>query len=148
HSATRRLSNRIFLSEFQPKFRLDEHEPVFCLGGCYARVFEELLHRHGLDVPSLIADAPSVDIMNRYNIFAILNELRWALNPLHYPFPEASLIINEQEVVDPHLSSAAPGSLNDVRAIRGRVTETVRQVLRCRLVVLFLGQIEAWYDRK
>lgn len=146
-SASCRLGQPVFLPSVRPSFHITRRDQVFCMGSCFARHIEDMFLQLGFAVPSRLADLPSSDVLNKYNTFSILNELRWALEPEKHPFPQDSLIAETGGILDPNLSFGAMLRPKDeVLALRRRVTDAVAQVRRCRLVILTLGLVEAWYD--
>jgi hypothetical protein len=91
----------------------------------------------------------AVGFMNRYNPYAILNELNWALDP-KATFPEAALLARRDGAfVDPHTNPAlAYVGLSETLARRAKVIDLYRRVAECQVVVVTLGLIEAWYDQE
>ena len=145
-SATKRLGSRIVLPEFHPAFTIGLDEPIFCVGNCYTHSFEAALMSLGFKIPSWFVYG-SNDLMNRYNNFAVLNEFRWALEPERYPFPTECFITEGDLVVDPTMYLTMLPR-DQVLALRQSMTETFARVRESKVVFLFLGQTEAWFDKK
>ncbi len=139
----------------EPSFQLVEGEAVFTMGSCFARNIESRLAKLGFDVPTMDIKLPAEerasdienDLLNKYPPHSILNELRWALDP-DAAFPENALLeVKENRWHDPHLAGnlvAAPRER--VLERRAMVRNIYRQLPRCRVVVMTLGLVEAWYD--
>lgn len=144
--------------DFKPGFQLEPGEAVFTMGSCFARNIEKHFGLAGFDLPTLELSLPDEerasdtvnDLLNKYPIQSILNELKWALDP-QVPFPQQDGLIqlNDESWHDPHLAgNIKPAKLERVLERRAMVTNIYRQIPRCRIVVMTLGLVEAWYDTK
>jgi tetratricopeptide (TPR) repeat protein len=140
---------------FVPSFTLVPGEAVFTMGSCFARNIEKRFSEIGFEMPTMALTLPPEerasdtdnDLLNKYPPHSILNELRWALDP-ECQFPEDGYFhIRKDLWHDPHLAgNVAPAGLDRVKERRRMVEDIYRQVPRCRLVVMTLGLVEAWYD--
>ncbi len=141
---------------FSPSFRLGKGELVFTVGSCFARNIEKQLMVEGYDVAVSrftplddVGSAADPDAMlNRYVVFSILNELRWALEP-GQAFPEAAYVeLRPGQWIDPHLNAmATPAPLELVRRRRAATRDYMALAGQARVVVMTLGLAEAWFDR-
>ncbi len=87
------------------------------------------------------------DFMNKYNPFAILNELRWALDPAH-EFPTEALVgLAPGKWYDPHATTVfGPVPRETALEQHATLTSLVSRIPSCRIVIITLGLIEAWFD--
>jgi len=141
--------------ENEPSFQLVEGEAIFTMGSCFARNIEKRLSELGFELPTMDVTLPAEerasdienDLLNKYPPHSILNELRWALDP-DVTFPEASLLsVKDDRWHDPHLAgNLATAPRERVLERRAMVEEIYRQIPRCRVVVMTLGLVEAWFD--
>ena len=113
------------------------------------------MHALGFDVPALEVSLPADerisntanDVLNKYTVHSILNEIRWGLKPGEAFPEEAYLQIDEERWHDPHLAgNLKPASLARIRERRAIVSKLYGELKRCRIVVITLGVIETWYD--
>lgn len=84
--------------------------------------------------------------LNKYIPQSILNELRWALDPASKYPEEAYLEIGEDLWYDPHLNALMPIRRQAVIESRTAMTSVVSEVASCRIIVITLGLVEAWWD--
>jgi tetratricopeptide (TPR) repeat protein len=143
---------------FNATFRIARDELVFTVGSCFARNIEKQLASEGFDfaakyfsIPEAETDFISSDasgLLNKYVVYSVANELRWALDPAH-PFPESALIPHKSDKwVDPHLHHAiAPSSRERVLNRRRLVQDYFSQAAKAGVFILTLGLAEAWFDR-
>jgi len=147
-SATGRLRRAIFLPAIRPGFAIGPAEGIFCMGSCFARHIESELSSLGCRVMSRLAAEVAPDVLNKFNSFSMLNEMRWALEP-GQAFREEFLIGGEAGFIDPFVSyGGVARPLEAVMALRTAIAESVRQLAHCRVVILTLGLVEAWFDRR
>ncbi|OYX35521.1 MAG: hypothetical protein B7Y99_03145 [Caulobacterales bacterium 32-69-10] len=142
---------------FKPSFTLKRGEAVFTAGSCFARNIEQRFSDLGFDVPATRLSLPPEerasdtgnDFLNKYPPQAILNEMRWALEP-GAAYPQDGLFdLGDGLWHDPHLApNLKPASLERVLERRALVTELYRQIPSCRIIVLTLGLVEAWFDEQ
>lgn len=142
--------------EFRPSFEFEPGERVFTVGSCFARNVEQRLSELGFDLPACGFSLPAEerasdtenDFLNKYPPHAILNEFRWALDP-DASFPEAGLLqLRGDNWHDPHAApNLKPAKRVRVQERREMVTSLYRQIPQCRLIVMTLGLVEAWFDQ-
>jgi tetratricopeptide (TPR) repeat protein len=139
----------------QPKFSFSTQDRIFTIGSCFAREIEKYLSELGFAVPALSIAIPAEerlsqtanDILNKYSVHSMENELRWAFKD---PLPESERFFlqwgdglwHDAQMV-PNLK---PASLERVIERRAMVTGLMRRIPECRVVVITLGLAEAWYD--
>jgi tetratricopeptide (TPR) repeat protein len=142
--------------EISPKFVISPGENVFTIGSCFARNIEEYLARYGLSVPTLAFQVPqdeylgrSNGILNKYTPPSILNEINFALNDdRSLPLDDHFIFLDATRVVDLHLNSDIPVTLDRARQRRTEVRRVFGGLRDASVVVITLGLIEAWYDNE
>jgi len=154
------VSDPRFIPIVSPKinsnFQLFPTDKIFCMGSCFARNVEIQLAKIGFDVVSLQINNPYApgawggnNFLIRYNPFSMMNELEWALNNQETFPAEGILYVNDDLWQDPHSHSHyEPHSLSRLMELREMVTGVHKRVKECRIFVLTLGLVEAWYDKK
>jgi len=152
---TKRGSDRldgIATVEMSPTFQFSQKDRIFTIGSCFAREIERALSTLGFDVAArayIEAHPEGAAILNKYVPQAMLNEMRWALAGT--PFPEETFQDAGNGLFhDPSLAPTGqpPADLETVRARRAAVTGLFGQIPQCRVVVVTLGLVEAWYDNQ
>lgn len=136
--------------------QISQEDSIFCLGSCFASNVEAHLFKSGYRVvshPSYTDDKSSAIQypIRVFNIRSIANEVRWGLTD-DGPRPEKSFILDDQGICyDPHSTLEMDpfrGSAAAVRDHRSKVTESMRRLQYCRIVIITLGLAEVWYDRE
>jgi hypothetical protein len=152
-----RLKSPLFEPVVHPEFTILPDERIFAIGSCFARGVEGALRREGFAVESVTdtfdefpiaaAGTRPMGFTNKYNPPSIANELRWALDE-NAAFPDTALIgIDEDHWIDPYANPVFErGSRDMTLDLRRRLTSLTRKVADCRVVVITLGLIEAWFD--
>jgi tetratricopeptide (TPR) repeat protein len=143
--------------DLKPGFAFNVGEKVFTVGSCFARNIERRLGELGFDVITRVlsftpeeADPKDwANILNKYNTPVMLNELAWALDPAT-PFPEDSLVEAEDGMwADLHLPNfCITGAREMVLGRRRKLEALYRRLPECRIVVVTLGMVEAWFDTR
>jgi hypothetical protein len=143
--------------QFEPSFQLEPGERVFTVGSCFARNIERRLSQLGFELPARDFALPAEerasetenDFLNKYPPHSILNEFRWALDPA-YAFPEDGFFeIRRGLWHDPHSApNLKPAKRERVEERRAMVQALYSQIPQCRVLVMTLGLIEAWFDEK
>ncbi len=149
-----------FTPVIQPEFTIEREDSVFAIGSCFARTVERNLARLGVEVESLSDafdqfavtwdEAWPIGFSNKYNPPAILNELRWALEPGEQFSPEALQQLPDGMWVDPQAFYSIFGSADFETALHRHklLTELMGRIASCRVVIITLGLIEAFFDNK
>lgn len=142
--------------EFQPSFEITEKDNIFCMGSCFARNIETALYRFGFECVSMQVNNPYAqgawgqnNFFVRYNPFAMLNEFKWALDE-NCPFPQDAFLEVEKDLwMDPyHHTHNENRSLEQTQKLRQLIIENTKRVKECRVLILTLGLVEAWYDNE
>lgn len=158
--AVQRLNRRLFTPTLpEAGFRVDREDAMFAMGSCFARGIENAMLGKRFQVLSAATEFDHFELavkgvtgrgfMNKYSTHAMRHEFEWALDPAK-SFPEASLVEGEDgNWIDPSTNPTLKwvdraGTL----ARRATISDVVRRVRGCRLVVLTLGLVELWYDRE
>jgi hypothetical protein len=155
--AFQRLRQPLFTPVITPGFTLQRTDKLFAIGSCFARGIEKALIGRKMDV---LSDAPEFDsfetinkqvtgrgFTNKYNTFAIYNELRWALDPAA-ECPRASIVdLGDGLFCDPHITPTLPLANSEETWRRRSLVEMVnRRIAQCRVVIITLGLAEVWRD--
>lgn len=129
-------------------------DDIFCIGSCFAKNIERKLVADGFHVLSHAKFAPTdgasfEPLPNVFNIRAIVNQFRWGLAG-EPPSPQDSLIADGPDhLYDPHSNeNAFRGAPDIVHRHRAGVTANMRRLAQCRVVIVTLGLVEVWFDRK
>lgn len=149
--------NSIAQVEFEPRAQFQPDDAIFTVGSCFARNIESRLATLGFALPTRAFILPAEerasdtenDFLNKYPPHAILNEFRWALDPSQ-AFPEEALLQLGPELWhDPHAApNVAPATLARVRERRAMIAKLYSQLPQCRVIIMTLGLVEAWFDSK
>ena len=140
--------------EYMPTFQLIPGEPVFTVGSCFARFIEVYLGRNGYQVPMASykpkEEGDSLGLMNKFSPYSVLNEFQWALDPDFANFDQRRALCSEggELWMDTQLVSKLALSEERAMARRFEVNGLFKLVKDCRIVILTLGLVEAWYDTK
>lgn len=152
-----RLENIASVS-LSPRFNIAKDDQIFTMGSCFAREIEKRLYQLGMRVPMAHFQWSGVEIrsqiLNKYTVHAMADELAWALDPDGVRRSETGRLVQTEDLVfeaekdtwrDVQLHAAA-APLPAVLEQRRQVEEVTRIVSQCRIVILTLGLAEAWYD--
>ncbi len=140
---------------FWPTFRINREELIFTVGSCFARNIEKQLIHEGYNVAASQFEPPAETgftadpdaLLNRYVVFSILNELRWALEPGKVYPKKAYIEFGPARWFDPHLHpSVAPSDLRLVRSRREAINRYMALAGKARVFIMTLGLAEAWFD--
>ena len=156
-TAWQRISSaEVFEPLLRPAFTIRPEDKIFAIGSCFARGVEGALSALGMDVASktdVFDDLPMrsigwpQDFTNKYNTEAVRNELLWALEPgCAYP-RDALLRLPNGLYQDPYAASNLEfGDEADSLERHGLLTALTKRIVDCRIVVITLGLIEAFWD--
>ena len=157
--AFQRLRQPLFTPVISPGFKLKPEDKLFAIGSCFARGIESALFARKMSVLSLAPEFAShrtrsvnkedigLGFTNKYNIFSIHNELRWALDP-QAQFPRESIVdLGNGSFFDPHVNQALPLADEEETWRRRSLVQLVnRRVAQCDVLIITLGLIEVWRD--
>jgi GSCFA family protein len=157
-TAWARLRAPFFRPDVTAGLEIRREDELFAIGSCFARGVESALKHQGFPVASLTSDFDAYPIRargsnpmgftNKYNPWAIANELEWAFESGGPP-ADAFVQLDDERWVDPHATPIFEHAGRDETLVRHRqLTELFQRARRCRVVTMTLGLIEAWYDRK
>ncbi|WP_135506650.1 GSCFA domain-containing protein [Roseovarius aestuariivivens] len=155
-SAEERISRRIVVPQGRQSFTAGAGDTFFAIGSCFARNVEERLEAAGATVTSRHINVRDLGNMsareggmfNKYTPVSILQELKWAAGIESYP-EEALLQESPGVYYDPYLSGkAGRGSIEELMERRAEVGAYFGQAFDADVVVITLGLIETWIDRK
>lgn len=149
--------NGIATIEPRPTFTFSRDDLIMTIGSCFAREIEKVLAELGFLLPTRELEIPADeritsvanDILNKYTVHSMVNEIEWAFSPPDVPPTDLFVAAGNDLWHDPHLvHTLKPSSLERVVERREAVLKTMRRLPECRIVVVTLGLAEAWFDRK
>ena len=155
--AFQRLRQPFFTPRICPTFSIQRTDQIFAIGSCFARGIERALLARKMAVLSAASEFESFQTINsevtglgftnKYNTFAILNELRWALDPA-VRFPEESIVqLVDGLCYDPHVNPTLQAvDRGETLRRRSMVTRVNARVASCRVLIITLGLVEVWRD--
>jgi hypothetical protein len=134
------------------KFEIDHAARLFCIGSCFARHVEEVLHAQGYLVDSLNIAFPRAEwhgrangLMNKFTVMSMLNEIEWAFGA--HRSPEALLVPVHGGYLDCQMCAGhAPVDRQRGLERREQARQYFAQIRDAGVVVMTLGHVEAWYD--
>lgn len=144
---------------FDAPFKIGDSDFVFTVGSCFARNIEKQLAANGFDFAARYfelshdeSDFKGVDVsgvLNKYVVFSILNDLRFALDPA-CPFTDEHYVeLRGGKWWDPHLNNViTPADKERVLARRQKVTSYFKTAAQADVFIMTLGLAEAWFDTK
>lgn len=136
-------------------FEFSDTERFFCMGSCFAQHVGIALSRAGFEVltevphPTLEGHFGGSNHMIRYNVFAMLNEIRWACDSSR-PYSKELFLEDANGLwMDPFGHSIHKAHTEEEllqhRAFTGSVTRSCKEA---SVLVMTLGLVEVWFDRK
>jgi hypothetical protein len=152
------MARPLFTPVYRPEFEIRPDDRVFAIGSCFARGVEGALASLGMTVESRTQIFDEFEVAegvigaqhgftNKYTTESIRNELVWALRPgAEFP-PEALVDLRNGTWQDPHaVPNLRPTTRLETLARHRLLSELVRKISGCRVVVITLGLIEVFYD--
>ncbi|WP_373353460.1 GSCFA domain-containing protein [Pseudoroseicyclus sp. CXY001] len=140
-----------------PTFEISRDETIFAIGSCFARNIERALDGAGMRVLSREFDLGQIgeslddaaNFFNKYSIHSVLNEITWALERDKFPGEEILYPGPKGTWFDAQLGMARLDfSPEEILAFRHRYLDAMKAVVEADVVILTLGYVETWYDRK
>lgn len=159
--AQRRLEPEVWPAVL-PTFGLSPGDMVFTIGSCFARNVEEHLARLGIAVPVTEFSVPSAEwsgrgagILNKYTPPSIHQDVEWTARVLlrddilterdcstfRYP-------TRDDLVIDTNLGGNVPVGVDRFLERRREIYRINRKIFEASCVVMTLGHVESWFDRK
>jgi hypothetical protein len=132
--------------QFRPSFKIQPGAKIFTLGSCFARNIEQHLAQHGFDVPSHKYFGTS-HLINKYNPFSILQEIRGTFNSdLRIPSKARLVEVKDGLWVDLHLHVNQPMPKMALIKANNDCQKFFNEIKNCAYFIITLGLIEVWYD--
>lgn len=141
----------------RPGFSISRSDTIYAIGSCFARNVERALGEAGLRVLSREFDLGEIgeslddgaNFFNKYSIHSVVNELRWALERETFPGADVVYCIGADRHVDSQLGMARLDyPIETILAFRHRYLDAMAAVAEADVVILTLGYVETWFDRK
>jgi thioredoxin-like negative regulator of GroEL len=140
---------------FPVPFKLQPGEKIFTVGSCFARNVETELMKLGFQIPmrDLFKRSEFLNVepgaINNFGTPSIWNEFAWAFGEAEFKVEEHILEVVGGKFADLHvIPSMRPESKDIVIARRSAIIEAFRTVAECRVLIMTLGLVEVWFDRK
>lgn len=153
--------------EHKSKFRLDQAEPIFTMGSCFAREVENILMLRGLrllleghGVPAEHFESWSEEsgrgggadrgqlsrgALNKYSVRSMTHEIKRVLLGESYP-DEGLIELAPGQWFDPQASGLRLLDRETALANRQRLTAATAQIRQARVCFFTLGLTETWLD--
>jgi len=140
-----------------PSFQIGEDDTIYAIGSCFARNVEKALEEAGKrvlsrefqlgEVGESLGDA--ANFFNKYSIHSVTNEIRWALERDTFPGADIIYPMGKGRYCDPQLGMARLDfEMDQILEFRHRYLDAVADVARSDVIILTLGYVETWYDKK
>ena len=149
-----RFDNGLIFPTIEPGFSISKDQSVFTIGSCFARNVEQVLRDQGISVPTMDFAAPHEEapgqpnrVLNQYNPGTMMQCVRDANAEVTQ---DALYKTSFTEVVDCLLATGGR-AVSKKRALerRQQIVDLYRTGLeRSEVVIITLGLVEAWYDKK
>lgn len=140
-----------------PSFAIEQSDTIYAIGSCFARNVEKALEEAGKRVLSREFELGAVgeslgdaaNFFNKYSIHSVTNEIRWALERDTFPGEEIIYPMDKGRYCDPQLGMARLDfEMEQILEFRHRYLDAVAGVAAADVIILTLGYVETWYDRK
>lgn len=140
-----------------PSFQIGPDDTIFAIGSCFARNVEKALEGAGKRVLSREFDLGEIgasledgaNFFNKYSIHSVYNEVKWALERDTFPGADIIYETGKDHYVDPQLGMARLDfPLDTILAFRHRYLDAMATVADADVIILTLGYVETWFDRK
>ena len=131
---------------FEPSFEITPGSKIFTMGSCFARNIERSLEARGFDVPTR-RHFGNMHIINKYNPFSMLQEVRRALE-LDPPLSPAQRLLRvaDDAWLDLHLHRSKPTTRDEILDLGEQCARLFLEIIGCPFFIVTLGLIEVWFD--
>ena len=141
---------------FTPRFLLEPGQRIFTIGSCFARNVEWALARRGFDIPALQYSADATGDreeiqagLNNYIPAAIAPQIEWAFGERTFDIDIHGVEVGRGRYLDLQLGSYhRPVSAPELLQRREKISGVYRSLASCEAVIITLGLVEAWFDKK
>jgi hypothetical protein len=144
-------SDRLYpfaLPETEPSFSISPKSKIFTMGSCFARNIEKHLARHDLHIPTIDYFGAS-EIINKYNPYSMLQEVRQALGLDPVLTPEQRLLkVGDNGWMDLHMHHSVPFDKSDCLHWIAKSGKFFQEVKKSPYFIITLGLVEVWYDNE
>jgi len=150
----------IYTPILRPRFRLKRGAKIFTIGSCFARHIETHLQQFGFDVPMLSLRVPPEEfspapaILDKFTPLSALQEIERTLAMIKNPrqidriSDEVLFPIMDKKVIDLELREFVPVTKQRARQRRREIFNVFKNVFDADCVVITLGLVECWLDKK
>jgi hypothetical protein len=156
HLAWRRFARGVVRPAVQIEQRIDSASQFYAIGSCFAREVELALTELGLNVASRLNWSIEEKLKigrgfaNRYNTFAILNDIAFAFGVRRFDERSIVRVQRDSDLWIDLLSHPARGFLDYETTLqhRGILQRLLANLRTSQTVIITLGLIEAWFDKE
>lgn len=114
----------------------------------FVRSVELQLAEYGFDIPSRRYFGED-HVINKYNPFAVQQEIQWALDPgKKPPMPNRLLRVGDDAYLDPYMHPCKPRSKAGCLEAMDLSERFFSEVRGCPYFLIALCAVEVWYDRE
>jgi hypothetical protein len=138
----------------QPKFKISKNEKIFTIGSCFARNVESILAEKGFELPSFNLvkriqgkPNPNIHVHNKYNLFSILQELKWSFGVEDTPNPKERIVHTKNGKCVDFFLHMDPENIDICNWLAEQNTICFKESLSCSVWVITLGLSEVWIDK-
>lgn len=162
-----RLVGDVFYPALSPSFGFELSDPIFATGSCFAQEIQMALAHHGArNLITFPEDLPErlfmqhmseteqnfwpLHFFHRFNVPAIMQEFGRLVDPGHALNGDALIVEDAKGLFrDYHYSDQFPlRTMEECIERRALIRNKFLQLRNARLVVMTLGLLEAWRDKK
>lgn len=141
---------------FHTRLKLTPGQRIFTIGSCFARNVEVALAARGFEIPMLDFTIDKQEwggdplaVLNTYVPAVIAPQIRWAFGMEAFDLDRHGAEVRPGRFVDLQLTSGfRPMPAPAVLARRERINAIYRELAASQAVIVTLGLIEAWFDRR
>lgn len=150
-----RYADGLLFPAIYPKFNLSNVRKVFTIGSCFAREIETKL-QGSFYLPTQRFTAPTNEtddltgrpdlMLNEYNPGTMSQRLQFAISGRDYP--EGVIVENDEGFWDLSLHVTKAVSFERAMQRRAEIASIYHELNDCDLVIITLGLVECWFDKK
>lgn len=141
---------------YRSSFVLEPGQKIFTIGSCFARNIESELAERGFEIPTRAFAVDKSEwvrdpgeLLNNYVPGAVTPQIRWAFGLEKYDLDIHGVELAPGRYIDPYLAPASrPIPAREILARRESLDTLYRQLATSDAIVITLGYVEAWFDRK
>lgn len=148
-----RSQNGLIFPAIKPQFRFSPGQKIFTVGSCFARNIED--HLPDFDIPTRHFSVPKSEwerrpngLLNEYNPASTAQRLIWAAKGIDTREFIHSAVGSHDKCLDLLLPNGSGVAPNRLMERRNQIDVIYKQLRESDLMILTLGLVECWYDKK